>query len=112
MTGKPRREFLYIDDLAEALIYLSENYSSGEIINVGPGEDLSIKELGNIIKKVVGYNGKIVFNTKYPDGTMRKVMDTTRIKEMGWSPRVSLDEGIRKTYEFYKKEYEGVNNWS
>jgi GDP-L-fucose synthase len=103
-TGTPRREFLYIDDLADALIYLSENYSSGDIINVGPGEDLSIKELGNIIKKIVGYKGEIVFNTKYPDGTMRKVMDTTRIKNMGWDPKISLEEGIRKTYEFYKKK--------
>jgi GDP-L-fucose synthase len=103
-TGTPRREFLYIDDLADALIYLSENYTSGEIINVGPGEDLSIKELGNIIKKIVGYKGEIVFNTKYPDGTMRKVMDTTRIKNMGWDPKISLEEGIRKTYEFYKKK--------
>jgi GDP-L-fucose synthase len=108
-TGKPKREFLYIDDLADALIYLSENYSSGEIINVGPGEDLSIKELGYLIKDVVGYEGEIVFNPEYPDGTMRKVMDTRRIKEMGWEPKVSLREGIERTYEFYKENESTYN---
>ena len=108
-TGTPKREFLYIDDLADALIYLSENYSSGEIINVGPGEDLSIKELGYLIKDIVGYEGEIVFNPEYPDGTMRKVMDTTRIKEMGWGPKISLREGIQRTYEFYKNNESDYN---
>jgi GDP-L-fucose synthase len=101
-TGKPMREFLYVEDLVEALIYLSENYSSGEIINVGSGEDISISDLSNTIAKVVGYNGAIRFNTEYPDGTYRKVMDVSRITETGWKPSTTIDEGIKKTYEYYK----------
>jgi GDP-L-fucose synthase len=101
-TGKPMREFMYADDLAEALIYLSENYSSPEIINVGTGEDVTISDLCNIIADVVGYRGKIRFNTDYPDGTYRKVMDVTRIFETGWRPSHTIKEGIKKTYEYYK----------
>jgi GDP-L-fucose synthase len=101
-TGKPMREFLYVEDLAEALIYLSENYSSGEIINVGSGEDISISDLSDTIAKVVGYTGTIRFNTEYPDGTYRKVMDVSRILETGWKPSTTIIEGIKKTYEYYK----------
>jgi GDP-L-fucose synthase len=101
-TGKPMREFLYVEDLAEALIYLSENYSSGEIINVGSGEDISISDLSNTIAKVVGYTGNIRFNPEYPDGTYRKVMDVSRIIETGWKPSTTIEEGIKKTYEYYK----------
>ena len=101
-TGKPMREFMYAEDLAEALIYLSENYSSPEIINVGTGEDVTISDLCNIISDVVGYEGKIRFNTDYPDGTYRKVMDVTRIFETGWRPSHTIEEGIKKTYEYYK----------
>jgi GDP-L-fucose synthase len=105
-TGSPKREFLHVEDLAEALIFLSENYSGPEIINVGTGEDLSILELSKIVKSVTGYQGEIVFNTSYPDGTMRKVMDVSRILNMGWTPKISLEDGIKTTYEFYKKRYE------
>lgn len=105
-TGTPRREFLHVGDLAEALIFLSENYSSPEIINVGTGEDLSILELSKIVKSVTGYQGEIVFNASYPDGTMRKVMDVSRILNMGWTPKISLEDGIKTTYEFYKERYE------
>jgi len=101
-TGKPMREFLYVDDLADALIYLSENYSSPDIINVGTGEDISIFELAVIISKVIGYGGKIRFNTEYPDGTYRKVMDVSKIFETGWRPSTTIKEGIKKTYEYYK----------
>jgi GDP-L-fucose synthase len=101
-TGNPMREFLYVEDLADALIYLSENYSSGEIINVGTGEDISIKDLCGIISEVVGYTGEIKFNTEYPDGTLRKVMDVSRIFETGWRPTTKIEEGIRKTYKYYK----------
>jgi GDP-L-fucose synthase len=100
-TGKPMREFLYVEDLAEALIFLSENYSDEKIINVGSGKDISIYDLAKLISKEVGYNGDIKFNPDYPDGTMRKVMDTTRINDLGWIPSVSLESGIRKTYEYY-----------
>lgn len=102
-TGKPMREFLYVEDLAEALIYLSENYSSSEIINVGTGQDISISDLSEVIAKVVGYNGKIRFNPEYPDGTYRKVMDVSRIFETGWRPNNSIEEGISKTYDYYLK---------
>jgi len=101
-TGKPMREFLYVDDLADALIYLSENYSSGEIINVGTGEDITISDLCSIISKVVGYKGTIKFNTDYPDGTYRKVMDVSKIFETGWRPTTTIEEGIKKTYKYYK----------
>lgn len=104
-TGKPMREFLYVEDLADALIFLSENYSDERIINVGAGEDISILNLSELIAKEVGYGGNIIFNTEYPDGTMRKVMDTTRINDLGWKPKTSLEEGIRKTYEYYKQKY-------
>jgi len=101
-TGKPRREFLYVDDLADALIFLSEKYKSSEIINVGTGEDISISDLCHVICKVVGYEGEIIFNDSYPDGTMRKVMDISKVSSMGWKPSHSLLEGIEKTYEYYK----------
>jgi len=104
-TGKPMREFLYVEDLADALIFLSENYSDERIINVGAGEDISILDLSEIIAKEVGYVGNIRFNPDYPDGTMRKVMDTTRINDLGWKPTTTLEEGIRKTYEYYKQRY-------
>lgn len=105
-TGKPMREFLYVEDLAEALIFLSENYSDERIINVGAGQDLTISDLADIIAKEVGYKGKIRFNSEYPDGTMRKVMDTSRINNLGWKPTTTLEEGIGKTYEYYRQKYE------
>jgi len=100
-TGNPMREFLYSEDLAEALIFLSENYSSEEIINVGYGEDISIRNLSNLISDIVGYEGDITFNSNYPDGTMRKVMDISKISKMGWKPTHSLREGITKTYNYF-----------
>jgi len=105
-TGTPMREFLHVDDLADALIFLSENYSGSEIINVGPGEDISIRELAYKIQEIIGYEGSIRFNPAYPDGTMRKVMDVSRIFSTGWFPKISLENGIKSTYEFYKKMYE------
>ena len=102
-TGKPMREFLYAEDLADALIYLSENYSSPEIINVGTGNDISILDLAKMISKEIGYKGKIRFNSEYPDGTYRKVMDVSKIFETGWRPLTTIEEGIKKTYEYYKK---------
>lgn len=105
-TGKPMREFLYVEDLADALIFLSENYSDERIINVGAGEDISILDLSEIIAKEVGYVGNIRFNSDYPDGTIRKVMDTSRINNLGWKPTTTLEEGIRKTYEYYLYQYD------
>jgi GDP-L-fucose synthase len=100
-SGKPRREFLYIDDLADALVFLMQRYDSEELLNVGWGEDLSIRELAQQVKATVGYDGAIEFDASKPDGTPRKLLDTTRLKSLGWNPRVRLEEGLRKTYEWY-----------
>lgn len=103
-TGTPMREFLHVEDLADALIFLSENYSGSEIINVGPGEDISIRSLAWKIQNIIGHEGDIIFNPMYPDGTMRKVLDVGRIFSMGWRPKYSLEDGIKMTYEFYKSQ--------
>ena len=100
-TGKPRREFLYVDDLADACVFLMNNYSDELHINVGTGEDIEIRELAEIIKKVVGYEGEIVNDTTKPDGTPRKLLDVTRLHNLGWKHKVELEEGIRKVYEWY-----------
>lgn len=103
-TGKPRREFLYVDDLADACLFLMENYNYkdiGAFVNIGTGEDLTIKELAETIKRIVGYKGEMVFNTKKPDGTPRKLLDVTRIKNLGWQAKTSLEDGIKSTYEWY-----------
>lgn len=100
-TGKPRREFLHVNDLASAVLFLMEHYDSPDIINVGTGEDLSIAELASLIARIVGYEGAIEFDSTKPDGTPRKVLDVSRIAELGWRARISLEEGIRATYEWY-----------
>ena len=100
-TGRPKREFLYVDDLADACFFLMENYDSGEIINVGMGEDISIHKLSQFIAGIVGFNGEIVFDTSKPDGTPRKLLDIEKIKKLGWSPNLSLADGIAKTYRWY-----------
>lgn len=105
-TGNPRREFLYVDDLAEACLFLMDSYNESEIINIGMGEDISIKELAYIIKEVVGYGGEIRFDLNKPDGSPRKLLDTGRIRALGWRPKISLREGIEKTYRWYKSQVE------
>lgn len=100
-TGKPKREFLYVDDLAEACIYLMMNYSHELHINVGTGEDIEIKELTNIIKDIIGYKGSIVNDLSKPDGTPRKLLDVTKINELGWKYQISLEQGIKKVYQWY-----------
>ncbi len=100
-TGKPFREFLYIDDMASACIFLLQNDFNFEIINVGSGEELTIKELAENICKVVGYEGKLAFDITKPDGTPRKVLDTTKLKNLGWHPKINLIAGLQKTYEWY-----------
>ena len=100
-TGAPKREFLYVDDLADACVFLMENYDSDEIINIGKGEDISIGELSLLIAGIVGFDGEIVFDTSKPDGTPRKLLDIEKISELGWSPNVSLADGIAKTYRRY-----------
>lgn len=100
-TGKPRREFLHVDDLAEACIFLMDHYEGTEPINVGIGRDIAIADLATLIAKVVGYTGHIGYKTDMPDGTMRKVLDLSKITLLGWKPEISLEEGIRITYQWY-----------
>ena len=105
-TGKARREFLYIDDLAECLVFLMDVYNSNEIINVGVGVDLTIKELVQKIRKITEYKGEIKFDTSKPDGTPRKLLDVTKVLNLGWNPLTSLDEGLKKTIDWYRKNME------
>jgi GDP-L-fucose synthase len=97
-TGSPKREFLHVDDLAEACFYLMQNYSSKEFVNIGSGEDLSIKDLALLIKSVIGFEGELTFDTSKPDGTPRKLMDVNRINDLGWKYSIDLETGIRKVY--------------
>jgi GDP-L-fucose synthase len=101
-SGAPRRDSLYIDDLADACIFLMQHYRDSGLINIGSGRDCSIKETALIIKDVIGYRGELVFDKSKPDGAPRKLLDTSRINRLGWSPSVGLEEGIRRTYEWYK----------
>jgi GDP-L-fucose synthase len=100
-TGSPRREFLHVDDLAGAAVFLMENYESPEILNVGTGEDLTIRELAEMMARVTGFRGALVFDHSKPDGTPRKVLDVARIQALGWKARIPLEEGIAATYEWY-----------
>ena len=93
-SGRPRREFLYADDFVSACLFLMEHYDGPDAINVGSGVDVTIRQLAGMIKKASGYKGKIVFDTSKPDGAMRKLMDNTRMRKLGWKPKVSLEEGI------------------
>ena len=102
-TGTPKREFLYVDDLADACIHLMLNYNDSEIVNIGTGQDVTIAELAVGIKNIVGFEGDIYFNTEMPDGTPRKLLDVSKLKELGWSYKTSLKEGIEKTYADYVK---------
>ena len=104
-TGKPQREFMHVDDLAGACLFLMKNYNSSEIVNIGTGKDLSIKELAEKIKKVVGYNGKIVWDKSKPDGTPKKLLDVGKIHKIGWKHKITLNEGLKKTYQWYQKNY-------
>ncbi|HEX2926666.1 MAG TPA: GDP-L-fucose synthase [Ruminiclostridium sp.] len=100
-TGSPLREFLYVDDMADACLYLMQNYEESEFVNIGSGKEISIKELAEKIKYVTGYNGELVFDTTKPDGTPRRVLDNTRIQKTGWKPLIDIEEGLRKEYDYY-----------
>lgn len=102
-TGSPKREFLHVDDLAEACLFLMENYNEALFVNVGTGVDLSIRELAEMVKSIVEYKGELVFNTEKPDGTPRKLMDVSRIHQLGWKHRIELAEGIRSVYDQVKQ---------
>jgi GDP-L-fucose synthase len=101
--GSAMREFLYVDDLAEACYTCMENYNSSEIINIGTGIDVTIKQLTGMIADIIGYTGEIIWDTSKPNGTPKKVLNVDKIKALGWDPKISLNEGIFKTYEFYKQ---------
>jgi GDP-L-fucose synthase len=100
-TGNPRREFLHVDDLADACVFLMETYDSSEIVNIGSGEDIPVRELAVLIKDVVGFQGDMRFNPNMPDGTPRKLLDVSRINDLGWKPSISLREGLVATYDWY-----------
>ncbi|HET9377909.1 MAG TPA: GDP-L-fucose synthase [Chthoniobacterales bacterium] len=100
-TGKPRREFLHCDDLAEALLFLLDHYDQPEIINVGWETDVSIRELSEIICEITSFSGKLRFDETKPDGTPQKLLSTAKLRKLGWEPKISLDEGIRRTYQWF-----------
>ena len=102
-SGKPRREFLHVDDLAAACVFLLQKYNDPEIINVGTGEDVSIRELAELICEIVGFEGELAWDASKPDGTPRKLLDISKIRRLGWSPSISLREGIGRTYEWFLK---------
>jgi len=102
-TGTPRREFLHVDDLAAAAVFLMQHYESPEIVNVGTGADVSIRELVEMVCRVVGYRGQVVYDTSRPDGTPRKLLDISRLTALGWKPAIGLEDGIRQTYLWYQQ---------
>jgi len=100
-TGQPRREFLHVQDLARACRFLLERYDSPDIINIGIGEDITIRHLAEMVCEIIDYPGRLVFDSSKPDGTPRKLLDVTRIHALGWQARIPLNEGIRQTYQWY-----------
>jgi GDP-L-fucose synthase len=102
-TGTPRREFLHVDDLADAVIYLMTSYDNERVINVGWGEDVTIRELAEMIAKTSGFQGRLVFDSTKPDGTPQKLLDTSRLSALGWKPKITLQAGIEQTYEWFKR---------
>ena len=100
-TGKPLREFLYVDDLADAILYIIQNNIKEDLINIGSNEEVSIKQLVEKLVDTIGYEGEIIFNSDYPDGNPRKLLDSSTINDLGWSPEVNLDNGLRLTYKWY-----------
>lgn len=104
-TGTPKREFLFADDLAEACIFLMENYNEEQLVNIGTGEDLSIADLATMIKDIVGFKGKLVFDSTKPDGTPRKLMDVTKLHNLGWKHNIELSEGIKMAYKDFLENH-------
>ncbi|MCR5723131.1 MAG: GDP-L-fucose synthase [Lachnospiraceae bacterium] len=101
-TGSPLREFLYVDDMADACVFLLENYSGEQHVNIGTGKEVTIKELAETVKKTVGYEGEIIWNTDMPDGTPRKLTDVTKLHNLGWTHKVELEEGVKLAYDWFK----------
>lgn len=108
-TGSPRREFMHVDDLARAILFLLDNYDEDMHLNVGTGEDVPISELARIIASIMGFKGSIVWNGEYPDGTPRKLLDVSRISELGWKPKISLEDGLREVIAWYLNNHDSVH---
>jgi GDP-L-fucose synthase len=102
-TGTPWREFLYVEDLANAVVFLTDNYGGGDILNIGTGQDIQIKDLADMVARIVGFEGALRFDSSKPDGTPRKLLDTSRLRELGWQPKWTLESGIASTYEWFIK---------
>ena len=102
-TGSPLREFLYVDDMADACVFLLENYDGEQHVNIGTGKELTIRELAELVKKTVGFEGEIVWNSSMPDGTPRKLTDVTKLHELGWTHKVELEEGVKLAYAWFKE---------
>jgi GDP-L-fucose synthase len=104
-TGKPLREFLYVDDMADGCVFLMENYDGEEHVNIGTGKEVTIRELAEMIKEVVGFEGELRFNTEKPDGTPRKLLDVSKLESLGWKYKVELKEGIKSAYDWFNDNY-------
>jgi GDP-L-fucose synthase len=102
-TGAPRREFLHVDDLSDAVLYLLQSYDAEPIVNIGWGKDITIRELAELVMSVIGYSGRLEFDSSKPDGTPRKLLDVTRLANLGWKPRISLEAGLAQTYAWFKE---------
>jgi GDP-L-fucose synthase len=107
-TGSPRREFLHVDDLASAAVFLMNTYDREQIVNVGVGDDITIADLAQLVRQVVGFEGKLVFDTSKPDGTPRKLLDVSRLHSLGWKARIALNEGIKSTYQWFLDNVESA----
>ena len=107
-TGMPRREFLHVDDLADACLYLMNCYDDDRIVNIGWGTDITIGELAELIARTVGFSGRIAFDPNLPDGTPRKLLDTRRLTSLGWEPKVGLEDGLRSTYRWFLENVDEV----
>ena len=103
-SGNPKREFLHVDDLAEACLMMMETYDGKDFLNVGYGDDISISDLASLIKEITGFKGSIVFDISKPDGTVRKLMDSSKIRQVGWKPKIDLKDGITETYQQYRRD--------
>jgi GDP-L-fucose synthase len=107
-TGTPRREFLHVDDLAAAVVHLMRTYDGEQLLNVGCGSDVTIRELAELVAEVVGFQGRLSFDTSRPDGTPRKLLDVRRLDALGWRPTISLQDGLRQTYQWFLANVEDI----
>ena len=107
-TGTPLREFLYVDDMADACVFLLENYSGEQHVNIGTGKEITIKELAETVRRTVGFTGEIVWNSAMPDGTPRKLTDVTKLHGLGWTHKVELEEGVKLAYDWFRENVEAA----